>query len=220
MTASTPYGRSAGSWMNVTPLALSSSKVLRQSSTRQAQPAHLALLELPADERGGLLVERRPGRHQGHLELRLARVLHGDPAEPLTHGDVGARLEAEHVDVEVAGLVLVEAVDGDERDVGDHASTLGRAGSPIVLLPDCARAGRPAVVEHAAHEQVAARARAAPPRAAHRLRYAVGLSPTSWVNRDENEPRLEKPTIMQISVTVRLAVRSRSWARSMRRRVR
>ena len=38
--------------------------------------------------------------------------------------------------------------------------------------------------------------------------------------RDENEPRLEKPTSMQTSVTVRLAARRRSWARSMRRRVR
>jgi hypothetical protein len=48
------------------------------------------------------------------------------------------------------------------------------------------------------------------PRAAHRSRYAVGLSPTKRVNLDENEPRLAKPTCMHTSVTVRFACRSRS----------
>ena len=32
-----------------------------------------------------------------------------------------------------------------------------------------------------------------------------------------NDPRLEKPTAWQTSVTVRLVARSRSWARSTRR---
>ena len=59
-----------------------------------------------------------------------------------------------------------------------------------------------------------------PPVAAHRSRYCVGVSPTSSRNRDENDPRLENPTIMHTSVTVRLAARNRSCARSMRRRVR
>ena len=59
-----------------------------------------------------------------------------------------------------------------------------------------------------------------PPVAAHRSRYWVGDSPTSAENRVENDPRLLNPTAMQISVTVRLAERSRSWARSIRRRVR
>ena len=59
-----------------------------------------------------------------------------------------------------------------------------------------------------------------PPVAAHRFRYAAGLSPTSPDNFAENEPRLEKPTGMHTSVTVRFAERSRSCARSMRRRVR
>ena len=44
-----------------------------------------------------------------------------------------------------------------------------------------------------------------PPVAAQRSRYCVGVSPTSSRKRDENEPRLENPTIMQTSVTVRLA---------------
>ena len=48
----------------------------------------------------------------------------------------------------------------------------------------------------------------------------LGDMPTSSENRELNEPRLENPTSMQISVTVRLAERNRSLARSTRRRVR
>ena len=59
-----------------------------------------------------------------------------------------------------------------------------------------------------------------PPVAAQRSRYCVGVSPTRRRKVDENEPRLVKPTSMHTSVTVRLAERSRSWARSMRRWVR
>jgi hypothetical protein len=58
-------------------------------------------------------------RHQRYLKLRLAGMMHGDPAESIAHGDVGVRFEA-----------------------------------------------------------------------AHRARCTVGGSPTSWVNLDENEPRL------------------------------
>jgi hypothetical protein len=49
--------------------------------------------------------------------------------------------------------------------------------------------------------------------------YADGLIPTSSVNRCENDPRLLYPTSPQTSVTVRLVARSRSVARSIRRRV-
>ncbi len=59
-----------------------------------------------------------------------------------------------------------------------------------------------------------------PPLATASCRYAVGGQPTNSVKRALNDPRLEKPTMWQISVTVRLAERSRSLARSMRRRVR
>lgn len=48
----------------------------------------------------------------------------------------------------------------------------------------------------------------------------MGVSPTICRNRDENDPMLEKPTAMQVSVIVRLAPRIRSCARSIRRRVR
>jgi hypothetical protein len=51
-------------------------------------------------------------------------------------------------------------------------------------------------------------------------RYSDGGMPTNSVNRVLNEPRLEKPTIMQISVTVRFTERSRSLARSTRRLLR
>ncbi len=55
------------------------------------------------------------------------------------------------------------------------------------------------------------------PSAAYRLWNSLGDSPTSSRNRLLNEPRLEKPTAWQTSVTVRLVARSRSWARSTRR---
>jgi hypothetical protein len=113
MTASTPYGRSDGSCRNVTPFALSSSYVLRQSSTCRADSAHGAGLELSADELGGVGRQRRSRLHQGQVELGLARVADGDPAE-LTQGGVAAQLEPELVDVEVAGLVLIETVDGGD----------------------------------------------------------------------------------------------------------
>ena len=114
MTASTPYGRSEGSCRNSTPLADSSSKVLRQSSTVSPSPPFWPFSSWPPDERGGLVVQRRAGHHQGDVQLRLALVPDGHPAEALPHRDVGARCEAEDVDVEVAGLVLVEAVDGHQ----------------------------------------------------------------------------------------------------------
>src|SRR5215831_12246903 len=80
----------------------------------EPQPAHLARFELAPDEVGRVRLERRPGCHQGDLQLGLAGVAHRDPAEPLTHGDVGAGLEPQDVDVVIARRVLVEAVDSDE----------------------------------------------------------------------------------------------------------
>ena len=58
------------------------------------------------------------------------------------------------------------------------------------------------------------------PVAAYRRWNSLGVSPTSSRNRLLNEPRLENPTAWQTSVTVRLVARRRSWARSMRRRLR
>src|SRR5215468_10184478 len=80
----------------------------------EPQAAHLARFELAPDEVGRVRLERRSRRHQGDFQFGLAGVAHRDPAEPLTHGDVGAGLEAQDVDVVVARGVLVEAVDGDE----------------------------------------------------------------------------------------------------------
>lgn len=52
-----------------------------------------------------------------------------------------------------------------------------------------------------------------------RSRYCEGEHPTRSRNRELNDPRLEKPTRKHTSVTVRFAVRRRSFARSIRRRV-
>jgi hypothetical protein len=43
----------------------------------------------------------------------VARVADGHPAKSFTRGDVGARLEAQDIDVKIPRHVLVEAVDGD-----------------------------------------------------------------------------------------------------------
>ena len=61
---------------------------------------------------------------------------------------------------------------------------------------------------------------AGPPRSAACFRYAVGDMPVSSANRALKVPTLVKPTRWQISVTVRLAERSSSQARSTRRLVR
>src|SRR6185312_4973013 len=52
-----------------------------------------------------------------------------------------------------------------------------------------------------------------------RLRYVLGLCPTSSVNRELNEPRDVQPTAMQVSVTLE-PLRSRAIARSIRRVIR
>ena len=53
-----------------------------------------------------------------------------------------------------------------------------------------------------------------------RARYAVGVSPTSSVNRALNEPSDVQPTAMQTSVTDRSPRRSSALARSIRRVIR
>ena len=59
-----------------------------------------------------------------------------------------------------------------------------------------------------------------PPRAADARWQALGDMPTNSEKRELNDPRLVNPTTMQTSVTVRLAERNRSLARSTRRPVR
>src|SRR5580658_8687601 len=53
-----------------------------------------------------------------------------------------------------------------------------------------------------------------------RARYALGVSPTSSVKRELNDPRDEQPTAMQTSVTDRSPRRSSALARSIRRVIR
>ena len=57
----------------------------------------------------------------------------------------------------------------------------------------------------------------AAPSAWSRDRYALGLSPTSSVKRELNEPSEVQPTAKQTSVTDRSPRRSRALARSIRR---
>src|SRR4029450_12631227 len=104
MTASTPYGRSAGSCRNVTPLALSSSYVLRQSSTRRPRPP---ICPFSSCRRTNAAPPGSRGQHERAPQAGLTGMAHGDPAKALPHGHVGAGFEAEDVHVEVAGLVLV-----------------------------------------------------------------------------------------------------------------
>ena len=49
-----------------------------------------------------------------------------------------------------------------------------------------------------------------------RLRYALGVSPTSSVKRELNEPSEVQPTVMHASVTL-IPARSSAIARSIRR---
>src|SRR5229473_1372746 len=53
-----------------------------------------------------------------------------------------------------------------------------------------------------------------------RARYELGLSPTSSVKRELNEPSEEQPTAKQTSVTLKSPRRSSALARSIRRVIR
>jgi hypothetical protein len=80
----------------------------------QADATHLAFVQLTTHKVCSVGIQRRSGRHQRELEFGLAGVADGDPSVPVVHGDVGAEREAEHVNVEVPRLILVETVNGDE----------------------------------------------------------------------------------------------------------
>jgi hypothetical protein len=56
----------------------------------EAEAAHGALLEGMADGIGSLVVQRGARNRQRELELRLARMLDGDPAVAAAHRDVDA----------------------------------------------------------------------------------------------------------------------------------
>src|SRR5829696_9307280 len=86
----------------------------------QTDAPHLALVQLTAHEVCSIGVQRRAGRHQRQLEFWLAGVADGDPPIAVIHRDVGPRLETKYVDVEVPCLILIETVDGDKRNIGDH----------------------------------------------------------------------------------------------------
>ena len=120
-------------------------------------------------------------------------------------------VEAEDLGVELLGLVDVLDEDTGDGDVRDHAATLGRGRRRRLLLA-CGFLRSASPHMNTKHPGI----RGAPV-AAYLAWNSLGVSPTSSRNRLLNEPRLEKPTAWQTSVTVRLVARSRSWARSTRR---
>ena len=67
---------------------------------------------------------------------------------------------------------------------------------------------------------LATQAGMAAPSSWRRARYALGLSPTSSVKRELNDPSEVQPTSKQTSVTVRSPRRSSALARSIRRVIR
>jgi hypothetical protein len=79
-------------------------------------PAGDHAAQLPGDR---LLDHRRLGHDKHHRQLRAARRVDGEPAEPV-HLPVDPDLEAEDVDVEALGLVEVEDVEADQREPRDH----------------------------------------------------------------------------------------------------
>src|SRR4051812_36096043 len=117
------------------------------------------------------------------------------PTEAVAHRDVGALDEAEVVDVEALGRVLVGDPEGEQRDVGDHAgdsppgpvpggfsgiATSGRVPSPRGTARSespCISTKQPGI-------------RGGPVRA-QRAWYSEGLQPTRRRKRLENEPSPE-----------------------------
>jgi len=80
----------------------------------QSQSAHGALGLGPADGLDHVVVERGTGDREGDLEVEVVGMAHGAPPVAVAHGDVGALDEAQLVDVEGLGLVLVGDVERDE----------------------------------------------------------------------------------------------------------
>ena len=199
-----PQGCDAGSWSTSAPDARTFSNVRVEV--------------LGAEDRG----LQRPLRHQRQegvaFDLRatavrleqddvdvLPRGADGDPAEAVGR-DVGADLEAERVPVEAERGVGV--VDGDEHGGhGDcHGTTVGPptrrallrscsvpAGSGGVQTVTRVRRGRVATL--LTQDGTTSRSRWS------RARYCDGVSPTTSVKRELNEPSDVQPTATQVSVT-------------------
>src|SRR5438067_4282319 len=108
----------------------------------QGEPADGALADqLPDLLAGGLVVGRRTRLLQVDLMRGVAGHAHRQPARGAGL-DVAALLQAELVDVEVEGLVLVEDKDRGDGDVVEHAAdAIGRSASP--LFQNCSVAWRP-----------------------------------------------------------------------------
>ena len=165
---------------------------------------------------GVLLAEHRRLR-TGEQDVEVGLVLRADrePAEAV-HGRVAAHLEAELLRVERLGAVLVFDEHVHVRELLDHgpdATAAPVVGASSGLLTFCAR---PRPRPH--------RGRSSPGSGGAPADGDSGTRSVTCrrgrVKRELKEPTLSKPTRKQISVMVRLAARSRSLARSIRRRVR
>ena len=152
-TASTPYGRSSGSWMNSTPFVFSSSACLAAVVGGEAEAVHAALVERAVDRLDHLGRERRTGHGEVHLELGLAGVAHRAPPV-VAERDVLALVEAEDLDVELLRRVDVLDEDAGQGDVRDHATTLAVPAVGRLLLA-CGLAAR--TLGQPRHQHVAAR---------------------------------------------------------------
>ncbi len=207
-----PYGLGDGSSVMSTPRFLQRLvRSLRVVGREEQRAADRTFREQLAHLRGCGLVHRgRTGLLQQDLAARVAGYAHGEPAHE-TEVDVGAHLEAELVDVEVDSFILVEDVDLGTADRVVHAATVRRR-SVSLLLRNCSAAPKPS---RSTTVRTTTARPSRPPR-----RNCVGVSPTIAANVRLNVPRLEKPTNMQMSVTLRSVVRRRYIARSMRRRCR
>src|SRR5690625_845840 len=144
---------------------------------------------------------------QQDVPVGLAGRSDGEPTHE-AHVHVGGHLEAEDVDVEVEGLLLVEDIDAVDADSGDHAANARRA-HPSAAYPKLL--GRRV---HALTKQTGT------PTGWVSRRYWLGLRPTIAVNVRLKVPRLAKPTARATSVTGSVVSRSRAQARSTRRRCR
>jgi hypothetical protein len=73
------------------------------------------------------VVEERPGLrlHEHNLQVRLTFGTDGQPTKPVVHPLVRTNLEAEFLDVEGLGLVLVVHEDADVGKSRDHVNPPG-----------------------------------------------------------------------------------------------
>src|SRR5262245_12647910 len=170
--------------------------------------------------RDALFEQRLLERLAGGVGVRLQRQLEvvgafrrddGDPTVGACHREVPLLLEAEHLDVEAQGLVLIVYHDAVQFDPHGRDRGTGTRGP---LVESCAAFGQAPGSGVIKLMQPGAGARAG-----GRRLYADGVTPRWRSNRWLKLPGLEKPTSRHASVTERPPASS-CCARSRRRWVR